>query len=514
MTKTPRRFATCLLLFVFCGLLFLTACSTSKQLQTSPTGSARSLAELRQRLDLILNDPALAHAIAGIKIVSLRTGEVFYERSADLLAHPASNQKLLTSATALSLLGPAYVFRTSVACDSAQKVESTISGDLYLIGRGNPDLTDKDLFGLAQNLAQMGITEIRGNLVCDDFYFDDLRWGSGWMWDDDPSDLFSRFTALTVNDNAVVVRVTPADSLDRPARVQITPPTDHVVLVNKSVTVKRKSQIDSLKLSPLLITRNWQQNENTILVDGALAQNESPQEETLNVLHPEIYCGKLFRDALRTAGITVQGNVIRGEAPAKIKILAEHRSPMMPILINLNKTSDNLTAELLLKTIGAEKFGRPGTAAKGIRAMQQFFSAVGVDTNAVYSADGSGVSHYNLITPANLVNLLTAMWKNFSIRNEFITTLPIAGVDGSLGGRMKGTAAAGVLHAKTGTISAVSTLSGYTTTADGEELAFSFMMQHFLGSSRAVRSIQDRLSAEISAFRRTTTAHSNQVLPR
>jgi len=506
MIKTPRRFSTGLLLFAFCCLLFLSACSSSNQLKISPAGGARSLAELRLRIEQILNDPVLAHAMAGIKIVSLRSGEVFYERSADVLAHPASNQKLLTAATALSLLGPAYVFRTSVACDSAQKIESIIAGDLYLIGRGNPDLTEQDLFGLAQNLAQMGIKEIRGNLVCDDFYFDDLRWGNGWMWDDDPSDLFSRFSALTVNDNAVIVRATPSDSLGRPARVQITPPTDHVVLVNKSVTVKRKSQIDSLKLSPLLITRNWQQNENTILVDGALAQNESPQEETLNVLYPEIYYGKLFRDALRTAGITAQGNVIRGETPAKIKILVEHRGPMMPILINLNKISDNLTAELLLKTIGAEKLGRPGTAAKGLRAMRQFFNSAGVDTNAVYSADGSGVSHYNLITPANLVNLLTAMWKNFSIRNEFITTLPIAGVDGSLVGRMKGTAAAGVLHAKTGTISAVSTLSGYTTTADGEELAFSFMMQHFLASGRAVRSIQDRLGAELSGFRRGASA--------
>ena len=507
MTKTTFRFPTGILRLGFCGLLFLTACSSSKPLQvTQPAGGARSLAELRLRIEQALNDRALAHAITGIKIVSLRTGEVFYERNADLLAHPASNQKLLTSATALSLLGPAYVFRTSVACDSAQKIESVIAGDLYLIGRGNPDLTDKDLFGLAQNLAQLGIKEIRGNLVCDDFYFDDLRWGNGWMWDDDPSTDEPRLSALTVNDNAVTVRVTPADTTGKPARVQIIPPTDHVTLVNSSITVKRQTQIDSLQLPPLLITRNWQQNENTILVSGSIAQDESPQEETLNILDPEIYCGKLFRDALRTAGITLQGQVLRGAAPAKIKILAEHRGPMMPILINLNKVSDNLTAELLLKTLGAEKFGRPGTAANGIRVMRQFFSSVGVDTNAVYSADGSGVSHYNLVTPANLVSLLTAMWKNFAIRNEFVATLPIAGVDGTLRGRMKGTTAANVLHAKTGTLSAVSTLSGYTTTAEGEELAFSLMMQHFLTTGRAIRSIQDRLGAELSGFRRGASA--------
>jgi len=487
-------------LFAFC--LFLSACATSNQLKTSQSSGASSLAELRQRLDQILNNPALVHAIAGIKVISLRTGETLYERDADLLAHPASNQKLLTSATALSLLGPAYVFRTIVACDSASKVDSVLSGDLYLLGRGNPDLRSEDLFRLAQNLAQMGIREIHGNLICDESYHDDIRWGNGWMWDDEPSYLWSRFSALTVNDNAVVVRVTPADTLGKPARVQIDPPTDHVTLVNTSMTVKRKTQIDSLKSPSLFITRKWQQNENTILVDGAIAQDESLQEEKINVLEPELYCGRVFRDLLQRAGIRVHGNVQRGISSTRIKILAEHRAPIMPILINLNKVSDNLTAELLLKTIGVEKFGVPGTAVKGIRAMRQFFASVGVDTNAVYSADGSGVSHYNLITPANIVNLLVAMWKNFSIRNEFVATLPIAGVDGTLSSRMKGTGAQGVLHAKTGTMSAVSALSGYTATAEGEELAFSFIMQHFLSGYRPIRLMQDRLGAELSAFRR------------
>ncbi len=505
MFSLSRRF----LPFAFCSLLFLSACVTSKKVLAPPRG-AQSLTELRQRLDRILADASLAHAWAGVKIVSLRTGETLYEHNADLLAHPASNQKLLTSAAALSLLGPAFVFRTAVVIDSAARADSVLDGNLYLIGRGNPDLTGNDLFGLAQNLAQTGIREIRGNIICDDFYLDDVRWGSGWMWDDDPAEYAPRLSALTVNKNTVAVRVTPADIAGKPGRVQIDPPTDHVTLINTSVTVKRRSQIDSLGLPSLTINRKWQQHENTIVVDGAIAQDGSPREETLNVLEPEIYCGRLLRAALQTMGIVVHGGVERGLSPAKMKILAEHRAPLLPILVNLNKPSDNLSAELLLKTIGAEKFGRPGTATKGIRAMRQFLGSAGIDTNAVHSADGSGASHYNLITPSNLVSLLAAMWKNFAVRNEFAATLPIAGVDGTLRGRMKGTPAEGVLHAKTGTISAVSTLSGYTTTADGEELAFSLMMQHFLGGSRAIRSIQDRLAAEITAFRRGVGTAASQ----
>jgi D-alanyl-D-alanine carboxypeptidase/D-alanyl-D-alanine-endopeptidase (penicillin-binding protein 4) len=198
--------------------------------------------------------------------------------------------------------------------------------------------------------------------------------------------------------------------------------------------------------------------------------------------------------------------VQRGLAPAKVKILAEHGAPILPVLINLNKISDNLTAELLLKTIGAEKFGRPGTAGKGVRAIRQFLGNIGVDTTAVNTADGSGVSRYNLVTPAELVSLLAAMWKNFAIRNEFAATLPIAGVDGTLRNRMKGTAAEGVIHAKTGTLSGVSTLSGYTMTADGEELAFSMMMQHYLDSASAIRPVQDRIGTELCAFRREAIA--------
>jgi D-alanyl-D-alanine carboxypeptidase/D-alanyl-D-alanine-endopeptidase (penicillin-binding protein 4) len=496
----------CSSLFAFCGLLFISACAPSAKLKTPSQNGARSTVELRQRIDRILADSSLSRSTAGLKIVSLRTGETLYERNASLLFHPASNQKLLTSATALSLLGPAFVFRTTVACDSAALTDSLVQGNLYLIGRGNPDLTSEDLFGLAHDLAQMGIREIRGNIICDDFYFDEVRWGSGWMWDDEPSHLWSRFSALTVNDNAVVVRVTPANEVGKPARVQIDPATDHATLINTSVTVSRRSQIDSLDFPHLIVTRRWQQHENTIVVDGAIAQDESPDETKVNVLEPEVYCGRVFRDALKLRGIIVRGAVQRGLTPLKVQILAEHRTPILPVLVNLNKISDNLTAELLLKTVGAEKFGRPGTGEKGVQAIRQFLGGIGVDTTAVNIADGSGVSRYNLVTPAEIIKLLVRMWKNFAIRNEFAATLPIAGVDGTLRNRMKGTRAAGVIHAKTGSLSGVSTLSGYTTTADGEELAFSMMIQHYLVSDSAIRSVQDRIGAELCAFHRGAVA--------
>ncbi|MEK7727068.1 MAG: D-alanyl-D-alanine carboxypeptidase, partial [candidate division KSB1 bacterium] len=150
-------------------------------------GKTSPVAALRAKLDALLADSALYRSQAGLKIVSLRTGEVLYERNAHLLFHPASNQKLLTSSAAFVLLGDNFTFKTALACDSAAFQNSVIKGDLALIGRGNPDLTTGDLSTLAQTLAQQGVREVTGNLICDDFYFDDVRWGSGWMWDDDPS---------------------------------------------------------------------------------------------------------------------------------------------------------------------------------------------------------------------------------------------------------------------------------------------------------------------------------------
>jgi PBP4 family serine-type D-alanyl-D-alanine carboxypeptidase len=472
------------------------ACAPAGKLK--PGG--KEFKSLRARIEQILADSALAHSSAGVKIASLRSGEVFYERNSKLLFHPASNQKLLTSATALGILGPAFEFSTRVACDSGAVKDSVLDGNLFFIGGGNPDLTSIELFGLAQQLKQTGIREVNGDLICDDFYFDDVRWGSGWAWDDDPAAYSPRLTALTLNKNVVTVTVTPGDSVGELAKVFVEPPTDFVQVVNTSATVQYGWQVDSLRLPPLIIDRRWQQNQNIIIVDGAIGMDQQPRHDEINVLSPELYAGTIFRDMLSYAGIKLNGRVTRGLAPPAGRTLAEHRQPMMPALINLNKISDNLTAELILKTIGAEKFGRRGNAENGLRAIRLFLSSGGIDTTAMSLADGSGLSRYNLITPAAIVDLLTAMWNNFKLRNEFIATLPIAGVDGTLENRMRGTPAEGIVHAKTGSLSGVSALSGYAVTLDGEELAFSIMMQPFVVPTRAIREAQDKICVEICSF--------------
>lgn len=496
MKSLSRSFRLALPLLLLA--LFNTSCAATSKNKGKPS----TLAALRARIDAILADSALYRSQAGVKIVALRTGEVLYERNAHLLFHPASNQKLLTSAAAFVLLGEDFQFKTSLACDSAALGNGVINGDLALIGRGNPDLSTGDLSQLAQTLVQQGIREVTGNLICDDFYFDDVRWGSGWMWDDDPSSDHSRFSALTINDNTVQVGVAPSMTLGKPGQIMINAPSPFVEFINASLTVARRSQIDSLGLPRVAIDRRWRENENVYVISGAIGMDEAPRYETMNVLDPALLAGHIMRDVLLLNGVTVRGGIYRGFGPSKMRVLAEHNAPLLPVLTNLNKISDNLTAELVLKTIGAERFGRPGAAEKGAHAMRLFLQSAGMDTLAFKAADGSGVSRYNLLTPGGLLDLLVSMWQREALRPAFVSTLPIAGVDGTLRHRMKGTSAQGVLRAKTGSLAGVSSLSGYTLTAEGEELAFSMMMQHYLVRDSAVRGLQDRIGEALTSFRR------------
>ena len=223
----------------------------------------------------------------------------------------------------------------------------------------------------------------------------------------------------------------------------------------------------------------------------------------IDVVEAGLYTGTLLKEIFQKEEIILDGQVRKGIVPDTNIVLVNHLSKPLSIAVyNTNKISDNLSAELLMKTVGAEIKGPPGTAEKGISVVHQFLEEIGVDSTAYELADGSGVSRYNVITPDLIINLLKAMDKDFRIQAEFKTSLPIAGVDGTLQGRMKHSAAEGKLRAKTGSLRGVSALSGYTTSADNELLAFSIIMEHFVIQTSKIRKIQDRIGNLISSFSR------------
>ena len=214
-------------------------------------------------------------------------------------------------------------------------------------------------------------------------------------------------------------------------------------------------------------------------------------------------CGHLLKRTLTQKGIDVRGEVIFGTVPVAARAVATHLSPSLADILKLmNKPSDNYIAELLFKTIGAEVIGEPGTWKKGRTAITTFLDEI-MDTPPIHRCiDGSGVSRYNLLNVDLLTKLLVYIYHNFALRPEYLASLPIAGVDGTLKNRMQGMYAEKVLRAKTGTLSGVSALAGYTVTADGEVFAFGILISHYIGSSAQARDIQDKIGNYLTQFSR------------
>ncbi len=484
--------------------LLLFNCAAQKPL-VKPVETAAKVTNLRAAIDQILQDSLLAQTRVGVKVVSLKTGETLYSRNSQLLFHPASNMKLLTTSTALKRLGADFKFPTRVFADSATVSDSVIAGPIYLKGYGDPDLVSDDLRRMVDQLKLKGIRRISGDLICDNSYMDDLFWGNGWMWDDASDWYWAQISPLTVNDNCVEITVKPGAHPGDSLRYQLTPNTAFMKIVNHGATVDSS---DSLSRNAFKVKRRWKHPANVIDIEGGRFPTDAERNYTIDVIDAPRYVGTLFSEILRAKGIAVDGAVITGETPKNAQILVEHLSPPLSLVIfNTNKVSDNLSAELLLKTLGAEMRGTPGTAKKGISEIYKFLQEIGVDSSSYELADGSGVSRYNVITPDLIIELLKAMNADFRLQAEFKAALPVAGVDGSLDSRMKNTAAENKLRAKTGTLRGVSALSGYTTTADGEPLVFSMIMEHFVVSASKIRQIQDKIGASISSFTRGIPIH-------
>ncbi len=484
--------------FFLIGIL-APGCSSTRSLRQE-SNRQQPLVLLKQQIDAALQDSSLTQSTTGIKVVSLVSGEILYQKDSARLFHPASNMKLLTTAAALNRLGPGFKFRTTLAADSVSFADSTITGNLYLKGFADPLLTDADLRRMIAQLHEKGIRQVTGNLVCDATYLDTLRLGVGWMWDDVNGSDWAPISALTVNHNTVRVIVSPAAKAgDRPT-VRLDPPTAFMPIENYASTV---DSTDTLALRNFAVERHWQIPRDILTLRGGIEIGSQPRSREIDVVDPALYTGTVVSELLRDAGVALYGKVIKGAQPDSTLAVADHFSDTLgEIVTKINKPSDNLYAEMLLKTLAAESKGPPGTAANGIAIVKEVLHEAGIDTNLLYLVDASGVSRYNLISPDQMIKLLIKMHEDFAIQAEFKASLPIAAIDGTLQNRMKETAAAAKLRAKTGSLRGVSTLAGYTTTAEGELIAFSIMMQHFVGPTRLIRNVQDRIGAIISGFSR------------
>jgi len=461
-----------------------------------PARGPDSLAELRRELLAHATQPRFAHAQWGMHVVSLDTGRTLFSANGDKLFLPASTTKLFTAALALDTLGPDFRIRTSVYATSAPDIRGVLKGDLVLYGRGDPSLDvaaaggdwDRVLAPLVEPLVACGLKTVQGDLRADESFFREARIGSGWEYDDLQWYYGAEVSALTVNDNAVEVVVRPGPRVGTLAQVFLFPSTRYVVLSNAVQTAAAGSP------RRLIVKRDPEANR--VTVRGAMPLDSRSASESVAVRHPAGWLGRELEQALARRGITVRGRVVtvtnagspdQGGANGRLVELASLSSPpLRDLLPRMMKPSQNLHAQLLLLQAGARQPVGEDAADRtseqaGLAALSAFLAKAGLDVAEVRLEEGSGLSRHNLVTPRALVELLRFM-RSHPHAAVFRDSLPVAGVDGTLRTRFRGTSAEGNLRAKTGSLSQVNTLAGYVQTAAGEGLVFALMLNNYAGA--------------------------------
>ncbi len=508
------------------NLLFSASAQTPTLAQQPSAATPESLESLRARLAAHVGQPRYAPAAWGVKVVSLDTGVILFEHNPEKYFSPASNAKLYTCALALNALGGEHRIKTSLYATARPDAEGTLAGDLLIYGRGDPSMAArwyggdyfKGLDGLATALAAAGVRRITGDLIGDESYFIGPRLGSGWEWDDLQWYYGAESSALSLNDNSLDLFVTPAERLGLPCRITTGPQTAYVTLMNRTRTVA--------KGSPSRISVYRPVGENVIYVSGTLAEGDKGYTGYVAVSHPAGLFVQSFKEALAKRGITVGGRTrtvdwkYREVTPLDLSKLTElgvvESPPLKDIVREVLKPSNNLYAQLLLLQVGAVAQQRAAQAASGqpqvapnaatpspafivpdkiteeigVEAMNAFLSEVGIKPGQVMLEEGSGLSRRNLITPAATTELLRFMSRH-ATAEAFVHGLPVAGVDGTLERRLKQTPAAGNVRAKTGTLRYVYALSGYLTTAAGERLAFSILLNNAYNAEKSFSARED-----------------------
>jgi serine-type D-Ala-D-Ala carboxypeptidase/endopeptidase (penicillin-binding protein 4) len=528
MTR-PRALLTFLFALLMAGQLAVAAPAPKTRGEGAVvSGSHKALG---QQIEKILSDADISRGFWGVQVVSLDTGRLLYSYNADKLFTPASNTKLFTTAAALAMIGPDYRFRTTVETAGMLDRYGRLTGDLMLVGRGDPNLSGRSLpyrlktertqpaikvlEDLADQLVQRGLKFVDGDIVGDDSYFAFERYGEGWAQDDMMWEDGAPVSALSINDNIIFVHVMPADRPGDKAFVGIEPFPDYYRLDNRTITTPSGT-------GPLRLHVNREPGSNLLSIWGNIPLDHSGADLKLAIDDPADFAAQLFRRLLERRGVTVYGRSrtrhtelanlstfsvtamasagggdAGGPAPhvARPLVLGQYESqPLSEDLRVINKVSQNLHAELILRLLGREK-GSTGTIEAGLEVLRGFLAQAGIHPDEFVFVDGSGLSRQNLVTPVAMVKLLqyaaAQPWGK-----AYQDTLPLAGTDGSLVGRFRTGHASGRVNAKTGNLGHVNALSGYATTVKGERVAFAVVANnHNLAYKRALETIDKIVEA-------------------
>jgi serine-type D-Ala-D-Ala carboxypeptidase/endopeptidase (penicillin-binding protein 4) len=450
---------------------------------------------LSQQLNRIFDAPILDHSYLAVVVRSMTTGETILARNGGKLMMPASNMKVVTLAAVAERLGWGHRFETRFVSDGTV-VDGRLGGDLVIVGSGDPsmnerhDRADKILEDVAWQLREAGIHAIDGRIVADDRLFNGAEIGGGWSWDYLQAWYAAPINALAYAENFVTVFVEPGIAVGEAAHLTLLPSTSDLDVLNHATTAAAGTDptVDVAR----------ERGSRTLEVVGTIPLGSQLVRRPAAVENPGLCFARATRDAFIRHGIDVRGDAVETPSnpiePARTsnpiepaRTLARVLSPpLWEIATVMMKASQNLYAEMLLRVIGG------GTMDGGRRAVTDVMTSWKIKPQTFVIADGSGLSRYNYVTADMLVAILEQMYRDPRHRERFMATLPIAGVDGTLERRMRGTKAQGNLRAKTGSIANARSLSGYVRTAGGDTLGFAILANNFTLRGAQIDEITDR----------------------
>ena len=528
LSGSLRTLSGKVLLFCLCSIPSFAQAPAQAPTSELPPQQAHGLAgdPVAQRIDAILARDEVARGFWGVEIEELDGGRIVYSHNADRLFAPASNAKVFVTSAALALIGTGYRMQTTVEAAAPPDKSGRISGDLVLVGRGDPNLSGRALpfktkterpfppaqaiEELADQVVSRGVKIVDGNVIGDDSFFADEPYGQGWSQQDVVSMWGAPVSALAINDDVIFLSVTPAERAGERAAFTLSPYADYYRIENRVLTTQGGARRISVRRRP---------GGRRLELRGTIPLNDSGYGEALAVDDPAEWSAVLLRDALRRRGVAIYGKARArhqeaeeksdsvtaaapptGGKPPQPAILAQHLSlPLGEDIRVINKVSQNLHAEMLLRLLGHEK-GGSGSVDAGLQVLRDFLNLAGILPEEYALYDGCGLSRHDLASPRALVRLL-----RYSARQTwgpvFIDSLPLAGVDGTMSSRLQGMPPDANLRAKTGQLEHVNVLSGYVTSVAGHRLVFSILSNNHTLSGKRADEIIDEIVTEAQRAR-------------
>jgi D-alanyl-D-alanine carboxypeptidase/D-alanyl-D-alanine-endopeptidase (penicillin-binding protein 4) len=475
----------------------------AQSVRTAPPAAAQQpLRQLATDLRTLTASEGVRRGLWGIIVYSLDRRQRLFELNPQALLVPASTTKLISVASAYEAVGWNYRFATTVWA-TGPIVDGTLKGDLVVSGSGDPSIASRGFAPLEEwvtALKDLGIQTIDGRIIGDDDAIEEPRPSLAWTWDDLGYPTGAIFGALNAEENRMVVRVSPGETDGSPAPLSVEPRALHRPLISRVTTTAGA------------VTQLWPEQrpaEAALTIAGSMRLGAKPASLSVSVGNPTRWFAGLLRHHLVEGGVHVTGEAVDvDDVPQRpqpddegAQTLFVHRSPTLGEMVApLLKSSINLYGEAFLRLNS-----RPGvlpTNDAALDGLRTRLAAWGVPADAAQIIDGSGLSRRDALAPDVLLAALQRMYDP-SGRSPFMQGLPVAGVDGSLSGRMKNSAGAGNVRAKTGTMSNIRTLAGYVTTVDGEQMALVAMINNFEGTGAQAGEAIDAIATLVATFSRT-----------